>query len=178
MGGAPADDVAHDAPPTTSDRGSERWLTDTPVSVVAVLAIVVIGAIRLIATLHRPFTSGGDVAFIELSVREALRWRVALGPYSRFGWHHLGPALFYLYAPIYALSGDSSRALFVDSWLLNGGCAVGAVLLVRRASGEPAARLAAAAFCLYVGATTFGSMINPWNPSLLAMPMVLMLIAA
>src|SRR5256885_2295132 len=164
MGGAPADDVAHDAPPTTSDRGSERWLTDTPVSVVAGSAIVLIGAIRLIATLHRPFTSGGDVAFIELTVREALRWRVALGPYSRFGWHHLGPALFYLYAPIYSLSGHSSRALFVDSWLLNGGCAVCVGLLVRRASGEPAAPLAAGALCVCGRGAPFGSMSHPWEP--------------
>src|SRR3954471_14013208 len=166
------------APPThPQERRARRLLVDAPVSLLIVAVPIVVGAVRLAATLHRPFTAGGDVAFIELTIRDALHGRVSLGPYSRFGWHHLGPAVFYLYAPLYALSGHSSRALFLDSWLLNSGCALGIVLLVRRGAGEAAARLAAAVFCLYVGAVTFGTLINPWNPSLLAMPLVLMLTA-
>ena len=170
-----------DAPPVPpADRERRRswpFLRQAPVSLLIVAVPIVVGAVRLVATLHRPFTAGGDVAFIELTIRDALHGRVSLGPYSRFGWHHLGPAVFYLFAPLYALSGHSSRSLFLDAWLLNSGCAVGIVLLVRRGAGEVAARLAAAVFCLYIGAVAFGTLINPWNPSLLAMPLVLMLTA-
>src|SRR5437764_3658483 len=145
-----------DAPPVPpADRERRRswpFLRQAPVSLLIVAVPIVVGAVRLVATLHRPFTAGGDVAFIELTIRDALHGRVALGPYSRFGWHHLGPIVFYLYAPIYWLSGQSSRALFLDSWLLNGACAIGVVLLVRRGAGETAARTAAVAFFLYLGA--------------------------
>ncbi len=138
---------------------------------------VAVGAVRIAWSLHRPFTSGGDVAFIELSVRQAFHGGVALGPYSRFNWHHPGPAVFYLLAPLYALTGDNSRSLFLSAWLLNGGCALGAVLIVRRSAGETVARLAAIVVGIFFGAVTFTALIDPWNPSLLAMPLLLLLVA-
>jgi len=139
---------------------------------------IAVGAVRLVLALDRTFTSGGDVAFIELAVRQVLHGGTALGPYSRFGWHHPGPALFYLFAPGYWLSGESSRSLFLGAWLLNGTCLLGAVWIVRRRVGETVARLAAVLICLYIGVVGFGSLINPWNPSLLAAPLLLLLVAA
>jgi hypothetical protein len=151
-----------------------RW----PVSVLAIAVPVVVGAIRIALSLHRPFTSGGDIAFIELAVRQTFHGGVALGPYSRFNWHHPGPSVFYLFAPLYWLSGSSSRSLFLDAWLLGGVCACGAVAIVRSRAGETTARLAAAVVGLCIGVDTFHALINPWNPSLLGMPALLLLVAA
>ena len=39
-----------------------------------------------------------DTALAELYTRHAARGDLLLGPYSRFGWHHPGPLLYYLYA--------------------------------------------------------------------------------
>jgi hypothetical protein len=139
---------------------------------------VVTGAVRLAAVLGRPFTSGGDDAFIELGVRAALRHVPTVGPYSRFGWHHPGPLMFELFAPLYAASGDRSRALFLDSWLLAAACALGVVAILRRFAGEAAALAAAALVAGWSMATGFDRLIDPWNPSVLALPVLLTLVAA
>jgi hypothetical protein len=139
---------------------------------------VITGAVRLAAVLGRPFTSGGDDAFIELGVRAALRHVPTVGPYSRFGWHHPGPLMFELFAPLYAVSGDRSRALFLDSWLLAAACALGVVAIVRRFAGEAAALLVAALVAGWSMAIGFDRLIDPWNPSVLALPVLLTLVAA
>jgi hypothetical protein len=73
------------------------WVRPGPLLVLALPLLV--GAVRLAANLTDDFWSYGDLAVIELSVRNALRGHPLLGPYSRFGWDHPGPALFYLLAP-------------------------------------------------------------------------------
>ncbi|HTZ08663.1 MAG TPA: hypothetical protein VMB72_06315, partial [Acidimicrobiales bacterium] len=45
-----------------------------------------------------PVYPTGDLALVDLAVRSATRFQQVLGPYDRFGWHHPGPAYFYLLA--------------------------------------------------------------------------------
>lgn len=149
-----------------------------PLSVLALAIPVAVMVVRLLMALPRPFISGGDAGFIELGVMKALRGEATLGPYSRFGWFHPGPALYYLFAPLYALAGSRSRALFLDAWLLNGVCALGVVILVRRRLGEVTARVASALVGLWMVAFGLAEFLNPWNPSLLALPLLLMLFLA
>ncbi len=182
---SPASPVGIDEPVLSehrSDRSErsdpvQRWLVQFPWSVVVVVAVLVMGTIKLARTLGQPFTSGGDAAFLEIQIRQALHGTVTLGPYSRYGWHHPGPAVFYLFAPVYWLSGESSRSLFLDSWLLNAGCALVTVVIVRHFAGERAARVAAGALVVYVAAAGFAALINPWNPSWLALPVLVVLAA-
>src|SRR4051794_6892165 len=47
-----------------------------------------------------------DIAVFELGVRNTLHHGAFVGPYSRFGWNHPGPFIFYLVAPIYWLLGS------------------------------------------------------------------------
>src|SRR5207245_11433648 len=56
---------------------------------------LVLGALRLAAHLGSPFTPAGDAALLEVGTRRALAGTQRLGPYSRFGWHQLGPAVFH-----------------------------------------------------------------------------------
>src|SRR5207248_944098 len=130
-----------------------------PLSLLALADPAVIGVVRLAVSLRRPFLAGGDAAFIELAVRQALRGRQLLGPYSRFGWNHPGPVLFYLFAPLYWLSGERSRALFLGSWLVNAGCAVAVVAVVRHRLGEGAARAVAVVVAAFLAAVGFGALI-------------------
>ncbi len=53
----------------------------------------------------------GDGAALELRVLRAVRGVQFLGPYSRFGWSHPGPAYFYLASPFYELFGERGPAL-------------------------------------------------------------------
>jgi len=147
-----------------------------PLSVLVVAVPALVGAVRLVIALPRPFLAGGDAAFIELAVRRALGFDQLVGPYSRFAWNHPGPVLFYLFAPLYGLSGRRSRSLFLSAWLLNLGCAIAVVAVVRHRLGEGAARVVAALLALFLVATKFHALINPWNPSLLGVPFLLMVV--
>lgn len=140
--------------------------------------IAVIGVVRLGVRMGDPFTSGGDVAFLELQLRQTLHGVVSVGPYSRFGWHDPGPAMFYLFAPLYWLTGGSSRSLFLSSWLLNIGSALVAVVLVRRRAGTMAGWVTAFVLLLFVTMAGFDRLIDPWNPSILAVPMLLVAVSA
>jgi hypothetical protein len=160
--------------PTRRFRGVADW----PWAVILVGGLSVVGIIRLALSLHGTYSSGGDVAFLELQIRQVLHGEVSLGPYSRYGWHHPGPLVFYLYAPLYWLTGESSRSLFLSSWVLNSAGGLGAVLVARRRFGEGTARLVAAGFLVYVYCAGFTSLIDPWNPSLLPMPMLFLMVCA
>jgi hypothetical protein len=145
---------------------------------ISVAVVVLFGAIKLARPMGRPFTMTGDVAYIEIGVRQALQHGTALGVYSRYGWHHPGPALFYVYAPLYWLSGHGARSLFVSAWLINGVSALVAVCIVRARAGERTARVFVfALFALGLGSGV-RHFIDPWNPKVLALPLLLLMVSA
>jgi hypothetical protein len=165
--------------PTATDAGHlrpRRLPQSISLSLLVVAVPAIVGAVRLLIALPRPFLAGGDAAFMELSVRRALGFDQLLGPYSRFAWNHPGPILFYLFAPLYWLSGRRSRSLFLNAWLLNLGCVVAVVAVIRHRLGEGAARVVAALLALFLVATKFHNLINPWNPSLLGIPFLLLVV--
>jgi hypothetical protein len=165
--------------PTPTDAGHllpRRLAQSIPLSLLVVAVPAIVGAARLLIALPRPFLAGGDAAFMELAVRRALGFDQLLGPYSRFAWNHPGPVLFYLFAPLYWLSGRRSRSLFLCAWLLNLGCAIAVVAVIRHRLGEGAARAVAALLALFLVATQFHVLINPWNPSLLGIPFLLLVV--
>jgi hypothetical protein len=158
--------------------GSPLRRSNYSLAVGTVAVVVAYGAIRLGVHLGGPLTPGGDVALIELGVRQALFHGNALGVYSRFGWHHPGPALFYVLAPWYWLSGESSRSLFLGAWLINGVSAIGAVWIVRARAGEHAARVMAIVVLAHLLIVHVIHLIDPWNPKLLAFPLLLLMVSA
>jgi hypothetical protein len=94
-------------------------LARLPVAPAVLGAAVLVGVVRILMAVGQPFSADGDQAVIELQVRLASHFRVVLGPYDRFGWHHLGPSYFYLLAPLYVFGGDHTRALSAGQLLLN-----------------------------------------------------------
>ena len=137
---------------------------------------LLIGAVRLAANLADEFWSFGDLAVIELSVRNALRGRQLLGPYSRFGWDHPGPALFYLLAPMYWLAGSDTRALFLSAWLVNAASLAAIVAVVRRRAGRRAAWWVAGALGVWLIGVPPSVLMSPWNPYAICLPFLLMLL--
>src|SRR5262245_31907925 len=61
-----------------------------------VLAVIML---VLLARQAPPFREVSDGAILEIYTLEALRAKLLVGPYSRFGWHHPGPLFFYWEAP-------------------------------------------------------------------------------
>jgi hypothetical protein len=106
-----------------------RWSTHALV-LLAVAPIVVL-LVRLAAITWYP---NSDLALIELRTRDVgTRQTPLLGPYSRFGWNHPGPLLYYLLVVPYRVAGSNGRALLLGALLING-AAIGAsvIVLVRR----------------------------------------------
>lgn len=149
-----------------------RW---PPLSLLVILVPALVGAIRLLVAVGRPFDFIGDDAVLEAAIRRVPSGMQALGPYSRYQFHHPGPAYFFFQAPFYWLTGGSARSLFVGALTLNFGCAAGAVLVVRRFLGEQAARWAALVIAAYLLLLQPVHLTDPWNPSVLALPLLLTL---
>ena len=60
-----------------------------------------------------------DQAWIELQIRDIGHHPVLLGPYSRFGWFHPGPILYYLLWLPYRITGSTGASLAVAALTLN-----------------------------------------------------------
>ncbi len=115
----------------------------------------------------------GDLALIDLSVRNAGRLHQVLGPYDRFGWHHPGPVYFYLVASVARVVGGGLQAQAVGAALLNGLSVGGVVFVVGRLAGRRAAVGAGALLAAAVAVLGPVVMINPWNPYVVVLPVLL-----
>lgn len=109
-----------------------------------------------------------DMALLELYTRHAESGLQLLGPYSRFGWNHPGPAYFYLLTPLYWLSGDCSTSLFFTARIINLLSAVGLLATIHALTRERGVSTAAWAclvtllYTVYLGAEIVCSAWNPW----------------
>lgn len=124
---------------------------------------------------NRGATPTGDYALMDLQVRQAMRWQLALGVYDRFGWHHPGPAYLYLIAAVERFTGtaDPSAAQFVTAAGIDLACSVLTVYLIRRRFGPRAGIAAAAALLMVVAAMTPNASSDPWAPNIVVLPLVL-----
>jgi hypothetical protein len=151
-----------------------------PISIVMVLVPTGVGIGRALSTLNQPFISFGDVAVLESSIRDTLGGHQLLGPYSHFGWFHPGPAYFYVMGPVYWVFGESARSMFLGAFLINAACALAIVAVIRWRAGEWAARWGAlvVAGLLFFTETSQLVLYNPWNPAVLALPFLLVMVLA
>ncbi len=100
-----------------------------------------------------------------------------LGPYSRFGWQHPGPLLYYALALPLRVMGMSPNGLLVGAFLVTLGSAVTGLLLTARRAGSGAA----CALALGLAGLAHGldlRVIDPWNPHVLVLPFALFMISA
>jgi len=118
----------------------------------------------------------GDQALLELGARRAAHLDQLVGPYSRNGFHHPGPTVFYLLAPFVRLLEPVGPGLYLGAVVLNAAALIAVVAVVWRRVGPAAAAWAAAAidlFCLLLGV---GTLREPWNPYLVIAPMLLFVV--
>jgi hypothetical protein len=103
---AVASPVADPAVRPARSRPPDDALAAAAVALLAVGAVV--GAVQVWRT---GWTPSADQAFIEFRVRDVPGDPPLLGVFSRYGWSHPGPALFYLLAVPYRLAGGASESL-------------------------------------------------------------------
>lgn len=121
------------------------------------------------------FALRGDAAVIELAVRNAAGFAQHLGPYSRFGWTHPGPAWFYALAPIYVLGGETAASLLAATQFLNAVVCVLIVLAASRRRLAPALG-SAVAVLVFVLAAPGAVFAEIWNPYATVLPALLFLV--
>ena len=120
-----------------------------------------------------------DMALLEMYTRHAVDGRQALGPYSRFGWNHPGPVYFYLLAPLYWLSGDSSTSMFLTARIMNllsALCLLGTLYAFTRESGPLTTAWSSLVTLLYVVYLGAGLVCSPWNPWIVIFPSALFMV--
>lgn len=141
----------------------------------------------------------GDGALLELAVRSAAHGDRTLGPYSRFGFFHPGPAMFYALAPFEWITGGATWAMPLGVALVNALVVAVFVILVQRSSRRffggrttsgagcettdrrdsfVAGSAAASAVLAYALAVDVGLLQILWNPLLIVLPVALVLVAA
>lgn len=143
--------------------------------VVAALPLLV-AATRLVPLLSSGWTPVRDDALLELRTADVGTRPVLLGPYSRFGWHHPGPSLFYVLAVPYRLLGRSSVALPLTAVAINLGAVAGMAALAWRRGGR--ALLLALLLVLEVYLATLGpwALRSAWNPTVSILPFALLVL--
>lgn len=149
---------------------ARTWIEAFALGVLAALPVVPYLA-RLAKTGVPRFVVDGDYAGLELATRFAFSGRTLLGPYSRFGFNHPGPAYFFFLAPIYELCGETTTGIFVGVCLLN---ALAAFLLVAATRlVATRAHAVAAAIVVLAWMAAFGTATTlPWNPMAVVLPLL------
>lgn len=122
----------------------------------------------------KPYAPFGDQVFIELHVRDIGSHAVLTGPFSRYGWDHPGPLMYYALAPLYWLTGTSSQSLAITPLLTNAACVVGIAAIVRRRAGTPATLWTLVVLAIYLRVFGASALRNNWNPDFPVLPCALM----
>ncbi len=140
--------------------------------VVILVAPFVVSAVRILMV-KGGYATLSDLSIIELRIRDIPTHPPLVGPYSRFGWNHPGPALYYVLAVPYWLLGRASAGLAIGALAVNAASCVGVVALAHRRGGLRLAAPAAIAMLLFAHALGPATLANSWNPTLPVMPLVL-----
>jgi len=144
-------------------------------ALIVAAAVGTLGAVALTRAAETMFPLG-DIAVIELYVRNALTGHLLVGPYSRFGWHHPGPAYFYLLAPFYAWASKTTASLAAGSVAI--ALASFALLMwtCARSVGPRASAAIAGAAVIFLWRVP-GLLASAWNPHVIVVPTIALIAA-
>ena len=130
----------------------------------------VVGVLALVFAVGNQYHPWSDHALTELQTRSVGRNEVLVGLYSRADWNHPGPALFYVLAPIYWLTGGMSVAISIGALLINGGSVAGMALIARRRGGVPLMLLTVLGSGLLLRSLGAEFVHDPWNCFVTTLP--------
>lgn len=147
----------------------DRWLL-WPVLVGTLPALVIL--VVALANVNRYGISRGDYALIEMQTRSALHGKALVGPYSRWGWNHPGPMMFYWFAPFFGIFDQRPESLGVAAATLNTLCFGSMVVAAGRTAGRRTAWITAAGSVAVVWVWGFDWLDRIWNPNLILVPLL------
>ncbi|HEY3723575.1 MAG TPA: hypothetical protein VGN59_09490 [Acidimicrobiia bacterium] len=156
--------------PTPRDRG---WT----IGFAALLVLpLVVSAVYLWFAVGTAYHPNSDWALFELHTRDVFHHLLFVGPYSRYGWNHPGPLLFYTLALPYKLSGSRSISLHITALIVNGLTIVAIAWVAFRRGRLPMVIAVLLPLGLLTHALGADVLRNPWNPYLPVLPLLLLLL--
>jgi hypothetical protein len=137
---------------------------------------LVVSAVALGVKSGTGYLAQADIGLIELQTGDVGRRAVLLGLYSREGWNHPGPALFYALALPYRLAGSHSIGLVFGALVINGSAVAGMALVARRLGGLPLMLMTLVGSAVLMRALGPVFVRDPWNPYITVLPFGLLVL--
>lgn len=136
------------------------------------LAVIAPVVVATVSALRTPWWPTMDLAIEYLrSMDVGTADTPLIGAYSRMGYNHPGPFMFYLFAPFVRLMGP--HGMFLASGLLAIGCVTGIIAIAYRRSGHFGAVLAGGACLIMFHAASLTNILGAWNPWIGLLPFLL-----
>jgi hypothetical protein len=154
----------------------KRWAVPGAIAL-AVLPFVV-SAIAMVVRVGGDYRPSADQAWIELQIRDIGHHPVLLGPYSRFGWFHPGPLLYYVLWLPYRLTGSTGTSLVIAALTVNTLALVAIGLVARKRGGVPLMLLTLFFSSLLIASQGAQFQREVWNPDITVLPFVLLVLLA
>jgi hypothetical protein len=163
-------------PPSFGQPESAPLRRRLPFGIGVAVALAALPALAAAASLlGNHWHASGDHALELLRIGDVGGHHTPLvGAWSRWGWAHPGPMLFWVLAPFFWLFG--ATGVLVGTGLLSALAAGGAVLVGYRRGGMQLALLIALLEALLAHALGLGLLVDPWNPWAAFLPFVLFLL--
>lgn len=145
----------------------------------AVLLVpLVVAAFVLLVEVGDDYMPISDRALMELKTRDVGLHPVLTGLYSRDGWSHPGPAVFYLLAVPYRLVGGRAIGLPLGALAINAAAIAGIVVIARRRGGVPLMLFTVVGCGLLMRALGADFLRDDWSPFVAVLPFGLLILLA
>jgi hypothetical protein len=135
--------------------------------------LVVPALVLLVRVLQSGWLSSSDWADIELRARDVGTAHTPLvGAYSRYGWNHPGPLLFYVLALPYRVLGARGYGILAGALIVNGAAVACTGAVLWRRGRTVGLMLGLAVVLVLARALGAGFLIDPWNPYVIVLPLL------
>lgn len=163
----------------TTSLSTPRWWRD-PWAISSVIVAVVLTALVIWpildagrAALDFVWRPSGDWAVLTMRVEDVGQDTPLVGPYSRFGWNHPGPLMYWLLAFPYHLFGDKPEAILAAAATLNALTVAALSAVAWRRGRLPMVALTMTATATLIHAMGAATIRDPWNPFITLLPLAL-----
>lgn len=167
-------EFAGDPEPTSTVPSNPLWTVACLIVAIIITALVmwpIIDAGR--AALDLVWRPSGDWAVLTLRVEDVGRHTPLVGPYSRFGWNHPGPLMYWLLALPYHFFGDRPEAILTAAATLNALTVAALSAVAWRRGRLPLVALTMAATAILIHGLGPAMIRDPWNPFITLLPLAL-----
>lgn len=150
-----------------------RARSDRRLEWVVVGLLVVPAVVLLVRVVHSGWLSSSDWADIELRTRDVGTWHTPLvGVYSRYGWNHPGPLLFYVLALPYRVLGARANGILAGALVVNGAAIACIGVVLWRRGRIVGLTVGLAVVLVLARALGAGFLVDPWNPYVIVLPLL------